>query len=80
MQDGELRKSRPASVLAWHPTRKILAVGWETGELTVLNEQEQEKFETPVCPHKSEITILHWTSNGTRLLSGDAVIIIVIIL
>ena len=73
LQDGELRKSLQASVLAWHPTRKILAVGWEMGELTILNEQEHEKFEAPVCLHKSEITILHWTSNGTRLLSGDAV-------
>ncbi|KAK2190875.1 hypothetical protein NP493_66g06033 [Ridgeia piscesae] len=78
VQDGELRKSRPASVLAWHPTRKILAVGWETGELTILNEQEHEKFEAPDCLHKSEITILHWTSNGTRLLSGDAMGVLVV--
>ena len=70
--DSLLKKSRPPSALAWHPTKKILAVGWETGEMTVWNEQDHEAYE--VNPqHKTEITILQWTSNGTKLLSGDSV-------
>ena len=70
--EAKVRKSRPASALAWHPTRKILAVGWETGELTIWNDSEHETYEVPLL-HKGEITILLWTSNGTKLLTGDAV-------
>jgi len=67
-----VRKAKESTVLAWHPVRKVLAVGWETGEITARNEQENEAYElTPV--HKSEITILQWTSNGSRLISADAV-------
>jgi len=50
----------------------VLAVGWETGEVTARNEQENEAYEVAFL-HKSEITILQWTSNGSRLISADAV-------
>ncbi|XP_059152845.1 intraflagellar transport protein 140 homolog [Physella acuta] len=55
---------------AWHPTRKIIAVGWETGELTLWNESDKELIEAPHL-HRSEISAMHWSSNGTRLLSAD---------
>jgi len=67
-----VRKAKDSTVLAWHPTRKVLAVGWVTGEITAHNVQENETYElTPL--HKSEITILLWTSQGSRLISADAV-------
>lgn len=58
--------------LAWHLTRKILAVGWQTGEIMIWNEGEQELFEAPHL-HKSEIAVLHWNASGTHLVSGDKV-------
>ena len=60
------------TALAWHPIKKILASGWQNGEVAIWNEQERESYEA-VRMHNVEITILHWTSNGTRLVSGDAV-------
>ena len=67
-----VRKTKEATVLVWHPSKKVLAVGWETGEITVRNEQDNEIYEVPRL-HKSEITVMQWTSNGSRLLSGDSV-------
>ena len=67
-----IRKSRPVSAIHWHPTKKILAIGWETGELCIRNEHESELYEVPLV-HKAEITILHWTSAGSRLVTGDSV-------
>lgn len=58
--------------LTWHPTRKILAVGWQTGEISLWNEQEQELIDAPHM-HKGELSILHWSSSGSRLVSGDKV-------
>ncbi len=60
----------------WHPSRKILAVGWETGEITIRNEHESETYEAPLF-HKSEITAVQWTSMGTKLLTADAVCMVV---
>ena len=70
--DSVVRKAKESTVLAWHPSRKVLAVGWETGEITARNEQENELYEF-ASVHRSEITILQWTSNGSRLVSADAV-------
>jgi len=67
-----VRKAKESTVLAWHPSRKVLAVGWVTGEITARNEQENEAYEFTLV-HKTEITILQWTSNGSRLISADAV-------
>jgi len=72
LKDSVVRKAKESSVLAWHPTRKVLAVGWETGEITARNEQENEAYEFSHV-HKTEITFLQWTSNGSRLVSADAV-------
>ena len=56
----------------WHPQRKILAVGWETGEITLWNEQDRELVEAPHL-HRAEVTVMAWSSHGTRLISADTV-------
>ena len=58
--------------MAWHPTKKILAVGWDNGELLVWNEHDHELHES-LPLHKTSITVLGWSSAGTRLSSGDKV-------
>lgn len=68
----KLHRSCQVTSTSWHPTRKILAVGFENGELLVWNDVDHELFEgLPL--HKHAITVLHWSSNGSRLMSGDKV-------
>lgn len=71
LPDAVIRRTRMATTLQWHPFKKVLATGWETGEVIIRSEQEKETFEATRI-HKAEITIMHWTSNGMRLLTGDA--------
>lgn len=65
-----LTRTCQATAMAWHPTKKILAVGWDNGELLVWNEHDHELHES-LPLHKTSITVLGWSSAGTRLSSGD---------
>ena len=47
-------------------------MGWATGEISIWNQTDRDLSD--VFPlHKSEITILRFSSNGSRLLTGDTV-------
>ncbi|XP_065332097.1 intraflagellar transport protein 140 homolog [Cloeon dipterum] len=78
--EGELVKgvsshaqlSGQAVSLAWHPAEKTLAVGWEHGVLSMWLE-ERLQFVEADSPHKAPVGILQWSSRGSRLVSGDAV-------
>ncbi|XP_075422551.1 intraflagellar transport protein 140 homolog isoform X2 [Ascaphus truei] len=65
-----IERSYQPTILSWHPTRRILAVGWATGEVVVFNEQDKEQHTMPRM-HGGEITVLEWSSNNNRLVSGD---------
>ena len=72
MLNVKLHRSCQVTATSWHPTRKIIAVGFENGELLIWNDHDHELFEgLPL--HKHPITVLHWSSNGSRLISGDKV-------
>jgi intraflagellar transport protein 140 len=58
--------------LAWHPFEKTLAVGWENGALSLWLEERLQFVET-VSPHQASIGLLGWSSQGSRLLTGDTV-------
>ena len=62
------------TALCWHPHKKVLAVGWEPGYLQIWTDTDKTCFEVNQ-QHFAEITSLHWTGNGSRLVSCDAVCI-----
>ncbi|CAN9508576.1 unnamed protein product [Ophioblennius macclurei] len=76
LQQGEYVESchteRPhqAAVLRWHPIKPVLAIGWENGEVVLLTHPSGDQ---PVLPstHSAGITLLEWSSSGSRLVTGD---------
>ncbi|TRY92904.1 hypothetical protein DNTS_005716, partial [Danionella cerebrum] len=59
------------ALFRWHPTKPLLAVGWETGETLLLSHPSGEHTLLPGNTHTACITVLEWSSNGSRLVTGD---------
>ncbi|XP_058813913.1 intraflagellar transport protein 140 homolog [Topomyia yanbarensis] len=60
-----------ATVLTWHPEKKILLSGWENGEIHAWYEGKRD-FTTINGPHKSPIMLLEFSEKGGRVVTADA--------
>ncbi|KAJ2946197.1 hypothetical protein O0L34_g5131 [Tuta absoluta] len=61
--------SNQATALAWHPTRRLLVVGWDGGELYIWLEYSWARLE---APHNAALTSVAFSLGGGRLLAADA--------
>lgn len=56
--------------ISWHPVQKVLAIGYETGEVVVWNLEENESFEGPKG-HNAAVVLIEWSACGTILITAD---------
>ena len=70
VEDASIQRSVSVQCMQWHPEKKIIAIGWRSGEITVYNGQENAFYEQSSI-HKEAISVLSWNQDGTRLISGD---------
>ncbi|NXC31540.1 IF140 protein, partial [Campylorhamphus procurvoides] len=70
VSDSHVERSCQVTALTWHPSRPLLAAGWEGGEVVVLNKPEQEQHGVPPG-HSGRVTALSWSPSGACLVSGD---------
>ncbi|XP_063618510.1 intraflagellar transport protein 140 homolog isoform X2 [Cydia splendana] len=61
--------SNQVTAMAWHPTRKLLVVGWDGGELYIWLEYSWARLE---APHNAALTTVAFSLGGGRLLAADA--------
>ena len=72
MESCHLERPDQATVLRWHPMKPLLVLGWESGEVLLLSHPSGEQNPLPTT-HAAPITLLEWSSSGSRLVTGDQV-------
>ncbi|XP_046855391.1 intraflagellar transport protein 140 homolog isoform X2 [Xenia sp. Carnegie-2017] len=69
-ESNVIKSSCQVSSMSWHPVRKIIAIGWTSGELNMWNEHDHDLHEV-YSIHKSNITVIKWSHNGQKLVTAD---------
>lgn len=72
VESCHLERPHQPTALRWHPTKAMLALGWENGDVVLLTHPSGDQTVLP-STHKACITLLEWSSSGTRLVTGDQV-------
>ncbi|XP_077407490.1 intraflagellar transport protein 140 homolog isoform X1 [Vanacampus margaritifer] len=76
LQQGEhveschIERPHRTTMLCWHPIKPVLALGWENGEVLLLLHPAGDQNVLP-STHMARITLLEWSSSGSRLVTGD---------
>lgn len=60
------------TALRWHPTKPLLVIGWENGQVMLLTHPSGDQTAIP-STHTACILLLDWSSSGSRLVTGDQV-------
>lgn len=72
VESCHLERPHQPAVLRWHPTKPVLALGWENGDVLLLTHPSGDQ--TPLSStHSVCISLLEWSSSGSRLVTGDQV-------
>ncbi|XP_075256505.1 intraflagellar transport protein 140 homolog isoform X3 [Convolutriloba macropyga] len=63
-------------VLAWHPSKRFVAIGWKNGSISVRSEDQQSATHTVDKQHTTAITALIWVEVApgaviSRLITAD---------
>ncbi|XP_075890571.1 intraflagellar transport protein 140 homolog [Nelusetta ayraudi] len=76
LQQGEhveschIERPHQPTVLCWHPTKPVLVLGWENGDALLLTHPSGDQTALS-STHSVCITLLEWSSSGSRLVTGD---------
>jgi WD40 repeat protein len=68
--EGSFTRASTCSVLIWNPKYPALACGWGDGCVSIFVEKGNI-FKEDKKVHKAKITVLKWTPDGSKLVSGD---------
>lgn len=72
VEDSSIQRSSVVTAIVWHPVRKILAIGWQSGDVLIWNEHDHELHEASSI-HQSAVQVIQWSNNGNRLVTSDQV-------
>ena len=72
VEEASIHRSVVVECMQWHPDKKLIAIGWRSGEITTYNDVEHDFFEQSSI-HRSAVSVVKWNKNGTRLVTGDKV-------
>lgn len=72
MESCHVQRPHQPTVLRWHPTKPVLALSWDNGEVMLMTHPSGEQIVLPTL-HTASITLLEWSSSGSRLVTGDQV-------
>ena len=57
-----------ASCLAWHPVKKILVMGWDSGEIYLYANQQCSKVDSS---HNASVHLAQFSAQGNNLVTAD---------
>lgn len=73
LEEYQITKGKQALALKWHPTSSCLGIGWADGSVGLWAE-ENKSMKEDKSTHKSAITCIVFNSDGSRMVTGDKVI------
>ncbi|GBM15542.1 Intraflagellar transport protein 140 [Araneus ventricosus] len=59
------------TAMAWHPTKKCLLIGWESGDLSIWSELGGREIYSFSKHHNNVISTLKFNENGKIFVTGD---------